>query len=81
MSGAQLLIINSLQGGGGHRVGRIFSCFNNVYWYGHDNNGWKPWEFALNTKLKEAQFSKMHYDRILSDGTPVPLIGSRIQKY
>lgn len=81
MSGAQLLIINSLQGGGGHRVGRIFSCYNDVYWYSHDNNGFQPWEFALNTKVKEAQFSKMHYDRLLSDGTRVPLIGSRIEKY
>lgn len=81
MSGANLLIINSLQGGGGHRLGRIFSCFENVYWYAHVNNGMHPWEFAQNDKIKEAQFSKMHYDRLLPDGTMVPLIGSRIEKY
>lgn len=81
MSGAQLLIINSLQGGGGHRLGRIFSCFNSVYWYAHENNGYNPWEFAHNDKIKEALFSKMHYDRLLPDGSMVPLIGSRIEKY
>ena len=81
MNGANLLIINALQGGGGHRLGRIFSCFNDVYWYAHDNNGWNPWEFALNKKVIEATFAKSHYDRILSDGSRVPLIGSRIEKY
>jgi hypothetical protein len=81
MIGVKLLIINSLQGGGGHRLGRLFSCYKNVYWYKHPNNGLKPWEFAQNDKIKEAIFSKYHYDRILEDGTPIPLIGSRIEKY
>ncbi len=81
MNGAHLLIINSLQGGGGHRLGRIFCCYDNVYWYAHDNNGWNPWEFALNNNIKETKFARMHYDRILSDGSIVPLIGSRIEKY
>ena len=67
MNGANLLIINSLQGGGGHRLGRIFSCFHDVYWYAHDNNGWKPWEFALNKEIgdiADAQtkdLSRMYY--------------------
>jgi len=81
MSGARILIINSIQGGGGHRLGRIFSCYENIYWYSHPNNGLTPWTFATNGKLKEAAFSKYHYDRILEDGTRIPLIGSRIEKY
>jgi len=81
MSGAKLLIINSLQGGGGHRLGRILSCYENVYWYSHPNNGEYPWTFSTNDKIKEAAFSKYHYDRILEDGTRIPLIGSRIEKY
>lgn len=81
MNGAKLLIINSLQGAGGHRLGRILSCFEDVYWYSHPNNGLEPWSLALNNKIKESAISKYHYDRILSNGESIPLIGSRIEKY
>jgi len=76
-----LLIINSLQGSGGHRLGRIFSCYEKVYWYSHPNNGTHPWTFAENSHIKEAGFSRFHYDRLLPDGSCIPLIGSRIRKY
>lgn len=86
MSGAahinsKLLIINSLSGGMGHRLGRIMSCYDKVHWYSHPNNGYHPWEFASTDAVRESAFSKYHYDRILPDGKHLPLIGSRIEKY
>lgn len=86
MSGAphissKLLIINSLSGGGGFRLGRILSCHEKVYWYSHPDNGSQPWTFATTDAVKETAFSRYHYDRILPDGTYLPLIGSRIEKY
>jgi len=76
-----LLIINSLPGSGGHRLGRIFSCYDSVHWYSHDCNGDYPWTFKKNDTVKEAEFSKYHYDRILKDHVYVPTIGGRIKKY
>lgn len=78
---SRLLLINCLQGSGGHRLGRIFSCHADVYWYSHVDNGMHPWLFAQTDEVKEAHFSKYHYDRILPDGSYLPLIGSRIAKY
>lgn len=68
-------------GGRGYRLGRILSCYEKVYWYSHPDNGWYPWTFATTNVIKEIDFSKYHYDRILPDDTYLPLIGSRIEKY
>lgn len=78
---SKLLIINALQGAGGYRLGRIFSCHANVYWYSHPDNGKTPWSFGTTDHVREAAFSKYHYDRIIADETYLPLIGSRIAKY
>jgi len=77
----KVLIINSLQGAGGHRLGRIFSCYESVYWYSHSDNGICPWEFRSTSNLNLKEFSKYHYDRTLTNGDQIPLIGSRIEKY
>lgn len=77
----KLLIITGLQGSGVHRLGRIMSCYENVHWYAHTDNGETPWTFSTTDKVKEAGFSKYHYDRIIADNNYLPLIGSRIEKY
>ena len=77
----KILIINTTQGSGGHRLGRIISCFDNVHWYSHPNNGIYPWKFSTTREIAEIFFTKYHYDRILPDNSVIPLIGSRIEKY
>ena len=78
---SQLMIISACPGAGGYRMSRILSCFENVYWYDHKNNGHTPWEFSQNGICKEQKFSKYHYDRILYNNQTIPLIGERIAKY
>lgn len=77
----KILIINATPGAGSHKLGRIISCFDNIYWYSHPWNGNQPWEVSIVNEIKEIYFSKYHYDRVLPDDSVIPLIGSRIEKY
>ena len=84
---SNLLFVLANQGSGGHRLGRIISCLDNVYWYSHKKNGIRPWDTEYNdTSLPEHEqvagktISKYHYDRLIGD-TSVPLVGQRIEKW
>jgi hypothetical protein len=74
------LFILANQGAGGHRLGRIISCFNNVYWYSSKHNGEHPWDVFLDNTIAGKDISKYHYDRTLGNKT-VPVLGERILKW
>lgn len=76
----KLLFIVANPGAGGHRLGRIISCLDNVYWYSHVNNGINPWDASNNDIVAGKNISKYHYDRLIND-TMVPLVGHRIERY
>jgi hypothetical protein len=76
----RLLFICASAGNGGHRLGRIVSCAENVYWYSHANNGIHPWDAERNNIIKGKDISQYHYDRLLPLGV-VPLVGERVEKY
>lgn len=75
-----LLFICATPGNGGHRLGRIISCFDNVYWYSHPNNGKDPSDIFYNEVVKGKSISPYHYDR-LTEISMIPLVGERIEKY
>lgn len=76
----RLLFICASAGNGGHRLGRIVSCLDNVYWYSHKNNGSSPWDIFYNSTIKGKDISPYHYDRLTPQGM-IPLVGERIEKY
>lgn len=76
----KLLFIVANPGAGGHRLGRIVSCLDNVYWYSHENNGINPWDVSSNDIVSGKNISKYHYDRLINN-TMVPLVGHRIERY
>jgi hypothetical protein len=75
-----MLVILANQGAGGHRLGRIISCLNNVYWYNHKYNGSSPLELSFDHRVTGKTISRYHYDRRI-DKVFVPLIGERIERY
>ena len=74
------LFILANQGAGGHRLGRIVSCFNNVCWYSSKHNGIDPWDVFLDNTIAGKDISEYHYDRTLDNKT-VPILGERILKW
>lgn len=78
---SKLLFISCNHGAGGHRLGRIISCFNSVYWYSHESNGKTPFDTPDQDICKERLIANYHYDRRLSDGSIVPAIGERISLF
>lgn len=77
---SNLLFICSTPGGAGYRLGRLLSCFNNVYWYCNRRNGEVPWDIFLSNEVKGRLISPYHYDRRTSKNM-IPLVGERIEKY
>jgi hypothetical protein len=85
----KLIFILASPAGGGYRLGRIISCFDNVFWYSSKGNGLFPWSiFRKNpdkpslapSKVKGRPISKYHFDRRTSQGM-IPLLGERIEKF
>ena len=74
------LFILANPGAGGHRLGRIISCLNNVYWYSAGRNGYNPWDIYVHSKVAGKSISEYHYDRYVNQ-TQVPLVGERIEQY
>jgi hypothetical protein len=77
----QLLFILANPGAGAHRFGRIISCFDNVHWYSHRDNGITPWEAFKSDRIAGKSISKYHYDRLIDEETQVPIIGERIERW
>lgn len=86
-----LLLLNCIQGASAFRLGRLLCCYENVYWYKHNDNGQYPWTFH-NPKtddeslLLESEFSQYHFDRLLRNDQDdrrvfVPMVGSKIERY
>jgi hypothetical protein len=74
------LFILANEGAGGHRLGRIVSCINNVYWYTGPTNGKDPWDIFSSDGVAGKNISPYHYDRLVEDAT-VPLVGERIERW
>lgn len=74
------LFILANPGAGGHRLGRIISCFDKVYWYSAGRNGYTPWETYIHDKVLGKSISEYHYDRYIGE-RQVPLVGKRIEQY
>lgn len=74
------LFILANQGAGGHRLGRIISCLDNVYWYSSKHNGIDPWDLFLDEAVTGKLISQYHYDRTIGNST-LPIIGERILKW
>lgn len=74
------LFILANPGSGGHRLGRIISCINNVYWYSDPKNGINPWDVFHTDLVAGKNISQYHYDRLVNNNT-VPLLGERIEKW
>lgn len=75
-----LLFILANAGAGGHRLGRIISCIDNVYWYSSENNGINPWDIFFDDIVSGKNISPFHYDRLINN-KQVPLVGERIEKW
>jgi hypothetical protein len=77
----KLIFILASPGGGGHRLGRIISCFNNVYWYHNKtHNGVTPWDVFYTELVKGKIISPHHFDRRTTKNM-IPLMGERIEKF
>lgn len=74
------LFVLANPGAGGHRLGRIISCFNTVYWYSSLHNGSNPWDIFFDNTVTGKSISAYHYDRTFINDT-VPLLGERILKW
>jgi len=75
-----LLFILANAGAGGHRLGRIISCIDKIFWYSSENNGISPWDIFFDDVVSGKNISPYHYDRIIND-KPVPLLGERIERW
>ena len=76
-----LLFVVASAGAGGHRLGRIVSCIDNVYWYADaKTNGLNPWDIFSTNLVKGKDISPYHFDR-LTPKNVVPLIGERVEHY
>lgn len=79
------LFILANQGAGGHRLGRMISTLDSVYWYTSPKNGITPADVFLNPdhavnsdRVSGKDISQYHYDRLV-DNRVVPLVGERIE--
>ena len=59
--------INFPQGSGGHMLGRMIACCENVEWYNHEQNNEHPW---LPYMGKDKNFSKMHFNKRFKGAKP-----------
>lgn len=75
------LFILANQGAGGHRLGRLISKLDSIYWYASKKNGMTPddvfYDSAPGAVLGKS-ISEYHYDRLVGDDM-VPLVGGRIE--
>jgi len=76
----KLLFICANPGAYGYKLGRIISCFNNVFWYANGRNGYNPWDIYQNDRVAGKNISGRHYDRYIGYQM-VPLVGERIECY
>jgi hypothetical protein len=77
----KLIFILASPGGSGHRLGRIVSCFDNVYWYNNKtHNGITPWDVFHTNLVKGKTISPHHFDRRTTKNM-IPLMGERIEKF
>jgi len=74
------LFILCSPGAGGHRLGRIISCIDNVYWYSNTKNGITPWDIFFTDAVTGKNISPYHYDRLV-ENDQVPLVGERIERW
>jgi len=75
------LFILANQGAGGHRLGRLISTLDSVYWYASEKNGITPNQLFLDyspNRVSGKDISEYHYDRLIGEHT-VPLVGERIE--
>lgn len=78
---SKLLFISCNHGAGGHRLGRIVSCSDKVYWYAHKSNGYTPLDLPKQDICLERNIASHHFDRRLADNSMVPAIGERISLF
>jgi hypothetical protein len=85
----RLLFVLASPAGGGYRLARIISCFDNVHWYTSKGNGLYPWSVVRDNiskprlsaaRVKGRNISKYHFDRRTENGM-IPLLGERIEKF
>lgn len=76
----KLIFVVASAGGGGHRLGRIVCCFNNVFWYEAIRNGKYPWRIFSSDEVKGKNISPYHFDRRTSTNM-IPLLGERIERF
>lgn len=81
------LFILANQGAGGHRLGRLISTIDIIYWYSDVKNGIRPNDVYFNPlgakpseKITGKDISPYHYDRLINEQM-VPLLGERIEVY
>tara|TARA_B100000927_G_scaffold106112_1_gene85859 strand:+ start:2678 stop:3406 length:729 start_codon:yes stop_codon:yes gene_type:complete len=61
------ITLNFPQGSGGHMLGRMIACCENVAWYDHEQNNDHPW---LPYMGKDKDFSKMHFNKRFKGAKP-----------
>jgi len=76
----KLLLISANRGGGGWQFNRLLCCMEDIYWYDHPSNGKHPWQYVSENN-QETKWSPHHFDRLLPDGSVIPLVGERIACY
>ena len=75
------LFILANQGAGGHRLGRLISKLDLVYWYASNKNGFTPDDTFYDSRYRAVagkSISEYHYDRLVGVHM-VPLVGERIE--
>jgi hypothetical protein len=76
----KLLFVLASPGGGGHRLGRLVSCLNNVHWYSHAFNGLQPYDVSYNNIVNGKDISPYHFDRLYNNRI-IPVVGERLERY
>jgi hypothetical protein len=76
----KLIFVIASPGGGGHRLGRIICCFDNVFWYEAIRNGKYPWRIFPSDAVKGKTISSFHFDRRTATNM-IPLVGERIERF
>jgi hypothetical protein len=76
----KLIFVLASPAGGGYRLGRIISCFDNVFWYEAIRNGKYPWRIFSSDQVKGKDISPYHFDR-RTNINMIPLLGERIERF